>query len=94
MEINTITFGTWKNTIFPVSITTKAEYSINRLADANEIECSYKNGILKATKNGKDIFIKKTTNDSFSKDVIKMHKEVLPETRTLDEIMDRLSLEG
>ena len=95
MNINSINFNSWKkNTHFPESIGDKADYSIKMLGNSKKFECSYSNGILKATKSGEDVFIKKTTPNDFSKNIILMHKTILPNVRTLEEIFDRLSLEA
>ncbi len=92
--MNKINFRAWeKNTYFPLNIGNRTKYSIEKLGES-VFECSYKNGILKATENGEDVFVKKTTPNDFSKNIILMHKTLLPNEETFDEILDRLSLEA
>ena len=93
--MNKIVFNAWtKNTKFPKEIGNKTQYSIEGLDDAKDFTCSYRNGVLKASKNGEDIFVKETNDENFSKNIFLMHKKLLPDTPTFNELLDRLSLEG
>ena len=95
MNTNSITFRAWeKGTYLPICTGNKTNFSIEALNRTKKYNCSFKNGILKATKNGKDVFVKETTPEDFSKDIITMHKTLLPDDYTFDELLDRLSLEG
>ncbi len=90
MNINSITFRAWtKDTCLPETTDIKTKKLIEEADMSKNYLCSYKNGILKAARHGKNIFIEEIKPENFSQGIIRMYKELL-----FDKLIDKISLEG